>query len=175
MIHINDIEKNTNEMGLYKVDTNISIINTTISDYIDDYSLDLSPDFQRGHVWNEKQRTKYMEFILRGGLPTPLKFNDPSINHTYDGDYNSFVIVDGLQRLTTYMLFNDNKVKAFGHYKDNIEGVDIYLKRKYIPIIINDLKSKKEVIKWYLEMNTGGTPHSSLEISRVKLILEGLN
>jgi hypothetical protein len=32
---------------------------------------------------------------------------------------------------------------------------------------VNDLKSKKEVLTWYIEMNAGGTPHSKEEIDRV--------
>jgi len=29
--------------------------------------LEMNPDFQRGHVWNDEQRSKYVEYILRGG------------------------------------------------------------------------------------------------------------
>ena len=36
---------------------------------------------------------------------------------------------------------------------------------------VNDLKTKKEVLQWYIEMNTGGTPHSQEEILRVKNML----
>lgn len=39
---------------------------------------------------------------------------------------------------------------------------------------INDLKSKKEVLQWYLDMNAGGTPHTSEEIERVKKMIEEL-
>lgn len=37
---------------------------------------------------------------------------------------------------------------------------------------INDLKSKREVLQWYIEMNAGGTPHSNEEIRRVKALME---
>lgn len=33
---------------------------------------------------------------------------------------------------------------------------------------MNDLKTEKEVLQWYIDMNSGGTPHSNMEIERVK-------
>ena len=39
---------------------------------------------------------------------------------------------------------------------------------------VNNLKTKKEVLKWYLEMNTGGTVHTKDELNKVKGMLESL-
>ena len=39
-------------------------------------------------------------------------------------------------------------------------------------IHINDLQSEKDVLQWYLEMNSGGTPHTQEELDRVKLLLQ---
>lgn len=39
-------------------------------------------------------------------------------------------------------------------------------------ININDLKTKKEVLQWYIQMNSGGTPHSPEEITRVEKLME---
>ena len=38
---------------------------------------------------------------------------------------------------------------------------------------MNDLKTEKEVLQWYIDMNAGGTSHSKEEIDRVKKMLEG--
>jgi hypothetical protein len=37
---------------------------------------------------------------------------------------------------------------------------------------INDLKTKKEVLIWYLEMNSDGTPHTEQELNKVKNMIE---
>jgi hypothetical protein len=37
---------------------------------------------------------------------------------------------------------------------------------------VNDLKTREEVLIWYLEMNSGGTPHTKEELDRVKRMLE---
>jgi hypothetical protein len=37
---------------------------------------------------------------------------------------------------------------------------------------INDLRTRAEVLQWYLDLNTGGTVHSDEEIEKVKKLLE---
>ncbi len=39
---------------------------------------------------------------------------------------------------------------------------------------VNDLKTEKEVLQWYVDMNAGGTPHTDKEIERVKRMIEQL-
>jgi len=39
-------------------------------------------------------------------------------------------------------------------------------------ININDLPTKKDVLQWYVEMNSNGTIHTEDEINRVKELLE---
>lgn len=85
------------------------------------------------------------------------------------------VCVDGLQRLTAIRKFLNNDLKVFGHYLNEFEDKDVFLRRHNgILFNINDLKTKKEVLKWYLDFNTGGTVHSDEEIIRVKKILDEL-
>ena len=38
----------------------------------------------------------------------------------------------------------------------------------------NNLKTKKEVLQWYIDMNTGGTLHTAEEIKRVKKLIDDL-
>ena len=80
------------------------------------------------------------------------------------------VCVDGLQRLTTFLRFIHNEIPVFGHYYREFtdSGRTLYS----IKINVNSLKKKKDVLKWYIEMNTGGTVHSDEEINRVKKLME---
>lgn len=39
---------------------------------------------------------------------------------------------------------------------------------------VNNLKSEKEVLQWYIDMNAGGTPHTNEEIERVEKMIEEL-
>ena len=131
-------------------------------------SLQLNPDFQRGHVWSEEQQIKYVEYKLRGGYhSSDIYFNHPGWQGNYKGE---FVLVDGLQRLTAARKFMNNEIKAFGHLISEFEDrfpwteVNFYFN-------VNNLKTRKEVLQWYLDLNTGGVVHSDEEINKVKNLM----
>ena len=42
--------------------------------------------------------------------------------------------------------------------------VNFNLVRHSMLLNVNDFKTKKEVLQWYVQMNAGGTPHSAEEI-----------
>ena len=86
-------------------------------------------------------------------------------NAVPDGAYDDFVCVDGLQRITAILRFLGNEFPAFGSYYREFE--DRLSITNTVRVHVNDLKSKKEVLTWYIEMNAGGTPHSKEEIDRV--------
>lgn len=41
-------------------------------------------------------------------------------------------------------------------------------------LVVNDLQTEKEVLQWYVDMNSGGTPHTNDEIERVKKMIQEL-
>lgn len=131
--------------------------------------LELNPDFQRGHVWTEKQQIAYIEFLLRRGKSgRVIYFNCP--NWSAGGRNGEFVCVDGLQRTTAIMRFIDNEIPAFGVYCKDFE--DELPMEIDVLVNINELQTRKEVLKWYIEMNDGGTPHTEAEINKVRKMLK---
>lgn len=140
-----------------------------LKNYEEDYGLQREPDFQRGHVWIKDQQVKYMEFLLRGGNSSRvIFFNHPKWSA---GENGEFVLVDGLQRLTAAERFMQNKLPVFGYYLEEWEDQH-YLGRISLRFNINNLQTRADVLRWYLELNDGGTPHSSKEIQKVKGLLE---
>ena len=131
-------------------------------------ALDLDPDFQRGHVWTIEQQTAYVEYNIRGGMSgREIYFNCKGWSGRYEGP---FVIVDGKQRLQAARQFLANKVPVFGgYYFSEIEGR--LPSNASFNFCVNDLKTRAEVLKWYLEMNSGGTPHTPAEIAKVQTML----
>lgn len=133
----------------------------------DNKDLNLDPDFQRAHVWTKEQQIAYIEYALRGGASgKDIYFNHSGWMTSFEGE---LVLVDGKQRITAALAFLNNKIKAFGRYRKGYEG-RIPAHAEFI-VHINDLKTKEEVLTWYLEMNTGGTPHTDEEIDKVKNLL----
>lgn len=176
---LNNIPQLTPE-GDYEIAIGLKYLESTLRDYEEDYGLELNPDFQRGHVWTEQQQIAYVEFFLKGGKTAKtIYFSCPYFKSgTYEeylsGKYDyPMVCVDGLQRLTALRKFLNNELKIFGYYLNEYEDREVFLRRiNSLRFNINDLPKKKDVLKWYLEMNTGGTPHSKDEINRVTNMLE---
>lgn len=147
----------------YHVDIPIEYVPSTIDRYIKEYNLDVDPDFQRGYVWTPEQKTSYVEYLLKN--PTSgleIYFNHPNWMGSFKGE---MLLVDGKQRLEAVLGFFKNEVKVFGHYYKDIEG--------HVPFIslsfnVAKLQTRKEVLKWYLDFNTGGTYHTKEEIQKVK-------
>ena len=80
---------------------------------------------------------------------------------------------DGLQRLTAICRFANNEIKVFGSYFN--EYTDLAMLNSHtIKLNVNDLKTEREVLQWYVDMNAGGTPHTTGEINRVKKLIESL-
>lgn len=147
----------------YKIDQPVK----SLEEFLDGYfkqGLDMNPDFQRGHVWTEDQQIAYVEFLLRGGKSgRDIYFNHPGWMRNWKGD---FVLVDGLQRITAFLRFLRNEIKAFGYLRKEFED-DLNFADPTFRVHINTLQTRAEVLRWYLEMNSGGTPHSQAEIDRV--------
>lgn len=134
--------------------------------------LELSPDFQRKSVWNDEAKSRLIESILIR-LPLPAFYLDAT-------EDDKWVIIDGLQRLTTLKNFileknPDLQLKLTGlNYLRDIEGksydelprnyqrrieetqLNLYLIEKGTPTNV-----KYEIFR---RINTGGMPLSPQEI-----------
>jgi hypothetical protein len=72
--------------------------------YLNDGKINLSPVFQRGHVWTVSIRRKLMQNIVLGRpIPAIFLYKEPS------GTRYSYNILDGKQRLESLMLFVGTK------------------------------------------------------------------
>ena len=162
--------------GSYQVDMDIKRIPGWIEIEQKEMNLQLNPNFQRGHVWTEEQQIAWLEFFLRGGNSgNVIYFNCPSWHYPVkDGAYNDYVCVDGLQRLTAICRFINNEIKVFGSYFKEYEDPRI-LMRHTMKINVNDLQTEKEVLQWYIDMNSCGTQHSEEEIERVKRMMDEIS
>lgn len=130
--------------------------------------LDMSPDFQRVHVWTLKQKRRYVEFILRGGDSSKeIHWNCKGWGYKYEGP---MVLVDGKQRLNAVTGFLNDKFKVFGKLCSEFEdGLDIC--RHQFIFHINNLETREDILKWYLGLNFGGTPHTDEERAKVEKLL----
>jgi hypothetical protein len=131
--------------------------------------LELDPDFQRAHVWDDAKRTAYVEFVMRGGKSSrTLLFNCKGWMRGFEGPIQ---IVDGKQRLEAVRMFLRGDLRAFGLLVHEFEGPMPSLEWDFV-IHMNDLPTRAGVLRWYLELNSGGVVHTDDELDRVRALLE---
>ena len=155
--------------GNYRATVPWVSLEKTLAGYDQDGMLDLDPDFQRAHVWNEAQQIRYVEFRLRRGKTgSDILFNAKGWNR---GENHPIVLVDGKQRLQAVLRFLRNEIPAFGgFYNQYIDG--LRMTDANFVFVINDLETRAEVLQWYIDHNAGGIAHTEEEINKVKILLE---
>lgn len=136
------------------------------------YSIDMNPEFQRAHVWSEDQQRRYVEYILKGGASgREVYWNQSGWMNDFKG---TLYLVDGKQRIEAVRRFMNNEIAIFdGDYRKDYEGI--------MPLDasfnwnINTLKTYKEFLQWYIDLNDGGIAHTTEEIAKVKILLQKEN
>lgn len=131
-------------------------------------TLNMDPDFQRGHVWTEDQQIAFVEYRLMGGESGGVIItNFPG----WMGDFKGpFDLIDGKQRITAVRRFLNNEIRVFGRLRSEFED-DHYLMSMYFDWRVMCLESRADILQVYLNLNAGGTPHSPMEITKVRLML----
>lgn len=161
-------------VGCYQVNYPITSLVKYIEEEIRDAGLELNPEFQRGHIWNEEQQIAWLEYHLRGGRSgNTIYLNNPYWHSGHIPEKGKYVCVDGLQRITAAQRFIHNEIKVFGSYYREFED-RIRVLPATMMLNVNDLKTEKKVLQWYVDMNSGGTPHTSDEIEKVKKMIQEL-
>lgn len=144
-----------------------------VLDMIDDESLELAPDFQRGQVWKRKQKSQLIESVLLQ-IPLPAFY--------FAEDSNGLMrVVDGLQRLSTINDFvrggDEGTQKRFplrdleyleldGKYFDDLPAPwKRRINNAQIMVHVVDPTTPPDVMyDIFKRINTGGTPLNSQEI-----------
>jgi len=165
--------------GNYAVDVSWSYLEEWLQAQVDDGTgLDLDPDFQRGHVWDDRKRVAYVEYILRGGMSSKsLWWNCKGWNHGRRD--TPLTIVDGKQRMEAVRMFLRNELCIFANLDKRKRGFVYTEFTDKLGIIdaafrmhVNNLETKELVLQWYLDLNEGGVVHTEEELTRVRGLLE---
>jgi uncharacterized protein with ParB-like and HNH nuclease domain len=126
-------------------------------------------------VWSAQQKIAYVEYILKGGFSgRDIFFNYPNWGAFTrpKGDVPAIMeLVDGKQRLTSIIGFLKNEFPVFGHYRDDYTD---HLPDKGLRFNINNLEWRKDVVEWYIGMNTGGSIHTDEDLAPAYELLKSL-
>lgn len=101
----------------------------TIVNQLKKKNIDLNPDFQRRDAWDQSKKSKFIESLILG-LPVP-----PIILAERKDRKNSFLVIDGKQRLLSIMQFCAKEEEA--------EFTQLYLKNLEILTELNGMNYAK--------------------------------
>jgi hypothetical protein len=165
---------------VYASDTRIQDIDNTLERWDQSYGVDLNPDFQRGHVWSLEQQQNFVSNFLRGFFPHQgviIQFNSPSFllnrKPICDGlDPSKILIVDGLQRLTALRRFVAGEITTReGVSHEMLEKYEVPVAETHVRMVILRIPSREKLLKYYLDINNAGTPHTKDELDRVRSMI----
>lgn len=176
----NAIETFYNKVNLIRPIRSFTCAFNDLNDWLEreaqnvEHGVNLCPDFQRGHVWNEERQVKFIENVFRkivddGGLT--FRFNCPTWREDKQGDLaEQIVCIDGLQRITAIHRYTKNEFSVCGYYFDDLPR-RIKLRDLNINIQMYDFQNRADLIQFYLDVNFGGMPHTQSEFERVTNLL----
>jgi hypothetical protein len=133
--------------------------------------LDLSPDYQRGVVWDAQRQSAFIGHALSGGMVSPMYFaRDPSYKTL------RVEVVDGQQRLTAITKFITGEIPG-----RLLNGRELWYRdfnevdrrdRRLDAIVIYGAWSRRQRLEFYLGLNSGGVAHTQEELCRVMDLLK---
>lgn len=135
--------------------------------------INLQPEYQRRLVWDNKQRSLFIESLLMN-LPVPPVF-------LFEIEYSRYEVIDGQQRLSTISAFYENRFKLSGlekwpelrgkNYSDLPPMIQRGLDRRRISAVVvlaegvKEKKTKDDVRRMMFErLNTGGQNLNAQEL-----------
>lgn len=162
--------------GRNEFDVEWTRLESVVQDHLKTDGLDLEPRFQRGHVWTEAQQAAYVQAMLQGcEVSRTLIFNHYCWEY---GDlplpypHGTMVIVDGKQRLQAVRRFMNDDLRVFGLRRSEFAG-QFRLSNARFHFRIMVMPDEPAVLRLYLALNAGGTPHTADELDRVRAMLAG--
>lgn len=168
--------------NFYQVDVAVNRLQSWVDDNHGDLGrcgggVELNPDYQRGHVWTPAQRTTFCESFIRGQASALLMFNCPSYHGALSdrvGDLPKHLMqcIDGLQRFTALTDYAADKVQVFGDKVcSDFDQSPFDVRRQRAQVRVYGLQSRAELLRFYIDLNSGGTVHSDEELTRVRALL----
>jgi hypothetical protein len=137
----------------------------------EEWRLDVSPPYQRRHRWSEEQRELFMGHVLGGGRVAPLVINDPP-RLRGSQVVPRVELADGKQRFTAICRWLEGEIAAqIGDRRIWRSETDGRFRNDHVIHFEVISLRPVEVMRLYLRMNRGATPHTPEELTHVEELL----
>lgn len=145
-------------------------VNAILSNYFNEYGIDLEPEYQRGNVWTLEQKQSLIESIFHNvdigkiaiiKRPWGSNPNTPLTPKLYE-------MLDGKQRLTALVEFFTGQFSFKGKYYNDLHPADKHHFKYYsISYAETEPLTKKQKYRYFLKLNTTGTPVDPAHMEKV--------
>lgn len=159
----------------YTIDAHLCDFEFFLKGFEAGWGLNLDPDNQRSHAWSLAQQVAFIEGFLRGTLSSNerlIQFNCPHWDGELPGDLpHEMQIIDGVQRLMAIRRFLAGEVRAFGMLAGDFNGTRYDIRRSGsspLHIAVHAFAWRRDLLRFYLDINSGGSPLRDVEIARVR-------
>lgn len=148
----------------------------SIESFLEQYNVDMNPDYQRGYVWTQEQQEKFVGAMLES--PESIS---PIILNFVGKQRMSSEVVDGKQRLRACLRWVRGKIQAkcpcgISVWYSDLGEVDhrkvrmmITLRCKWVTL------PRSEVMKYYIRLNSGGTLHTEKDLEKVRRMIAAID
>ena len=146
--------------------------------YFGKYGIDLEPEYQRGNVWTAKQKVDLIDSIFNNvdigkfaviKRPWGPDGNKPLTPKLYE-------MLDGKQRLTAVIEYYTGLFSYKGKYYDDLHPRDKHHFKYYsVSEAETDPLTKRQKYRYFLKLNTTGTPVDPAHMAKVAKLLEREN
>ena len=143
----------------------------SIKDALDQYKVNMNPEYQRDYVWTTEQKSKFVGAALENHNAVP-PFWLNWVSKDYDRSHSE--IVDGKQRISAILDWIDGHIKAvcpcgIEVWHKDLNEVDLRCIKMAASFDWNFVHlPQKEVMEFYIRLNAGGTIHSEDDLNKVK-------
>lgn len=152
-------------------DIDIRFSNTTIESLMNKYYLhgvNMDPDYQRGYVWDDKDRESLLDSIFSHIEIGKFAF----IHKGYSKDIQ-YEILDGKQRLSTLLGYYENQFPYKGVYFNDLSFKDRHTFLN-TPVTVGETSemSREQIYKYFYKLNKSGKVMDKSHLEKIKELAE---
>ncbi|MDX9695802.1 MAG: DUF262 domain-containing protein [Bacteroidales bacterium] len=151
-----------------------SVASILINQYKEFGGIDLNPDYQRGHVWEQKHKQALIKSIFENIDIGKFVFIYRTFEHG-DSSGNFYEVLDGKQRVTAILEFYENRFQYEGFYFKDLCVQDRHHFENYMISYcqVNEKGFTDEMkYKYFLMLNVSGVPQDEEHIQYVRSLYE---
>jgi hypothetical protein len=133
------------------------------------FGVDMNPDYQRGHVWDDNDKVRLIDSIMNGCDIGKFVF----IHLPYKEGGPFYEVLDGKQRITAIIEFYESRFQYKGKYFHELSRLD---QGEFLRVSVSYAEvrnpTREAKLRFFLSVNTTGRPVEESHIKHVKELLE---